>query len=224
MFLVALWCHIGMQKPNSLYIKTLKIKYPAHIQKLCMRVNYDQWRSYYFKQSKLRAENFMSLLLSLLFGNLMLPVFNTCHLKTAVWWLENEHRTGYTSQAMLKLKKSRPRAEQQKAQLAKWCDSQGVTTTSTDPSANSRSPEEDQVSAGYSWNEVEQTNVSQTVAYKFPAAFETSFGSDHVKKELSIWWMEQQAHCKKPHFPHRFRSKWEQKTGLLLNCNFDCVL
>ncbi|XP_050044993.2 3'-5' RNA helicase YTHDC2-like [Dermacentor andersoni] len=61
------------------------------------------------------------------------------------YFLEDVLRlTGYTSQAMLKLKKSRPRAEQQKAQLAKWCDSQGVTTTSTHPSANSRSPEEDQ--------------------------------------------------------------------------------
>ncbi|KAL1420950.1 hypothetical protein MTO96_004318 [Rhipicephalus appendiculatus] len=39
------------------------------------------------------------------------------------YFLEDVLRlTGYTSQAMLKLKKSKPRAEQQKAQLAKWGD------------------------------------------------------------------------------------------------------
>ncbi|XP_037563529.1 3'-5' RNA helicase YTHDC2-like [Dermacentor silvarum] len=76
------------------------------------------------------------------------------------YFLEDVLRlTGYTSQAMLKLKKSRPRAEQQKVQLAKWCDSQGITTTSTAPSANSRSPEEDQVCAGYSLNEVSNRPV-----------------------------------------------------------------
>lgn len=61
------------------------------------------------------------------------------------YFLEDVLRlTGYTSQDMLKLKKSRPRAEQQKLQLAKWCDSQSTTAPSTALSANRLSPVENQ--------------------------------------------------------------------------------
>lgn len=88
--------------------------------------------------------------------DLFVKYFNNCPVvevpsksyEVKPYFLEDVLRmTGYNSPAMLALKKSQPRAERQKAKLAKWCSAQDTSTAgdaATSSPSNSPSPREDQ--------------------------------------------------------------------------------
>lgn len=121
------------------------------------------------------------------FGNCPVVEVPSRSYEVKAYFLEDVLRlTGYTSQDMLKLKKSKPRAEQQKAQLAKWCDSQGITTSSTTPSANRLSPEKDQVDGKDDGDNEDTLGVDTRLAAVMDRALQNAWmtGTDEAFSQL----------------------------------------
>ncbi|KAH8040330.1 hypothetical protein HPB51_010110 [Rhipicephalus microplus] len=121
------------------------------------------------------------------FGNCPVVEVPSRSYEVKAYFLEDVLRlTGYTSQDMLKLKKSKPRAEQQKAQLAKWCDSQGITTSSTAPSANRLSPEKDQVDGKDDGDNEDTLGVDTRLAAVMDRALQNAWmtGTDEAFSQL----------------------------------------
>ncbi|XP_077514316.1 3'-5' RNA helicase YTHDC2-like isoform X2 [Amblyomma americanum] len=119
--------------------------------------------------------------------------------------------TGYTSQAMQKLKKSQPRAEQQKAQLAKWCESQGRATSGSASPPGGQLPTGDQDPLKEEADEGDSPNIDAHQAAEMDHALQNAWmtGTDEAFSQLLYYFLSDNV-------PVEYRHSETSATALML--------